>query len=126
MEAHAETFVDAKLKTLVRHLVTSFPHAAILSRPVEEPYHLFLIVPYSGTPEKAIRIERTLLVERNPSVHDFSCLLDSLNLTTFLEGNDWYELTYARWTHQSSKGARYQSSPPRSAGANLPPRSRKN
>ncbi|MEP7153866.1 MAG: hypothetical protein ABI856_19345, partial [Nitrospira sp.] len=85
---------------------------AILSRPVEETYHLFIIVPHGGAPEKAIQVERALLVERNPSVHDFACFLDSLNLTTHLEGRNRYDLTRASWTHPLSERARHQSSHP--------------
>ena len=110
MEDPAEMFVDAKLKALIRHLVMSFPYAAILSRPVEDRYHLFLIVPYGNAREKAIRVERILLVEQHPSVHDFVCLLDRLNLTTFLEEHDRYDLTHARWRHQISELGENRSS----------------
>lgn len=112
MEHHVEMSGDAKLKALIRHLVTTFPHAAILSRRMEETYDLFTIVPYDGAPEKLIQVEKALLVERNPSVHDFACLLDSLNLTTLLEGRDRYDLNHASWTHPVSERARYQSSHP--------------
>lgn len=112
MDYHADMSRNAKLKVLIRHLVTTFPHAAILSRPVLETYHLFIIVPYGGAPEKAIQVERALLVERNPSVHDFACLLDSLNLTTLLEGRAQYDLSHDSWTHPISERARPQSSHP--------------
>ena len=103
MEDPAEMFLNAKVKALIRHLVMSFPHAAILSRPVEDGYHLFLIVPY-GAPEKAIRVERTLLVERHPSVHDFVFLLDRLKLTSLLESHNRYDLTHGRWSQQIRVG----------------------
>ncbi len=104
MKDRAEMFLNAKVKTLIRHLVMSFPHAAILSRPVEDRYHLFLIVPYGDVPEKSIRVERTLLVERHPSVHDFIFLLDRLKLTSFLESHDRYDLTHGRWSQQIRVG----------------------
>jgi hypothetical protein len=110
MEDPAEMVLNAKLKALIRHLVVSFPHAAILSRSVEDRYHLFLMVPYGDAPEKAIRVERALLVERHPSVHDFVLLLDRLNLTSFLERHNRYDLTHNRWSHMISERARHRSS----------------
>jgi hypothetical protein len=111
MEDPAEMVLNAKLKALLRHLVVSFPHASILSRPVEDRYHLFLIVPYGEAPEKTIRVERALLVERHLSVHDFVLLLDRLNITSFLERHNRYDLTHNRWSHIISKRARHRSSP---------------
>ena len=105
MEDPVEMFFNAKLKALIHHLVISFPHAAILSRSVEDRYHLFLIVPYGDAPEKALRVERTLLFERHPSVHAFVFLLDRLNLTSILERHNRYDLTHGRWRYQSSKWA---------------------
>ena len=109
MKDRAEMFLNAKVKTLIRHLVMSFPHAAILSRPVEDRYHLFLIVPYGAVPEKSIRVERTLLVERHPSVHDFIFLLDRLKLTSFLESHDRYDSLMAGGASKS-EWARLRSS----------------
>lgn len=98
MEYPREMKADLKLKMLIRHLVTTFPQAAILSRQVGDRYHVFVIVPYGGGPEKAIQVERALLVERNPSVDEFGPLLDSLNLTTLLQGCDRYDLSEASWS----------------------------
>ena len=39
---------EAALKALIRHLVLSFPKAAILSRQVGDRYHVFVMVPYAG------------------------------------------------------------------------------
>ncbi len=110
MEDPANIFLNAKLKALIRHLVMSLPHAAILSRSVENRYHLFLIAPFGGAHEKAMRVEITVLVERHPSVHDFVFLLDRLNLTSFLERHNRYDLTHGMWSHQILKWARHRSS----------------
>ena len=97
MEGHLERERggDAKLKVLIWHLVTTFPQAAILSRQVEDTYHLFIIVFYGGAPEKAIQVERALLVDRDSSLDEFSSFLASLNLPTLLQGCDRYDLRHA-------------------------------
>ena len=97
MEFPEEASVEAKLKALIRHLVRTFPQTSILSRQVGDTYHVFVIVPYAGGPEKAIQVERALLVEREPSVDEFGALLDRLNLSTVLQGSDRYELSHTSW-----------------------------
>jgi hypothetical protein len=47
---------DAKLQTLIHHLVKSFPQTSILSRQVGNSYHVCVIVPHDGAPEKTIKI----------------------------------------------------------------------
>ena len=67
-----DTNVEAKLKVLIRHLVTSFPETSILSREIAGRYHLFIIVPYSGGPEKAIQVDRAVLREPALSEDEFA------------------------------------------------------
>ena len=99
MEYPGEVRGDAKLNVLIRHLVALFPQAAILSRQIGDTYHLFVIVPYGGGPEKAIQIERALLIERDPSVDEFGALLERLNLSMVLQRYDRYELSHTSWPH---------------------------
>jgi hypothetical protein len=51
MARPAQVRGDATLKVLIRHLVLSFPQAAILSRSVGGRYHVCVIVPYDGGAE---------------------------------------------------------------------------
>lgn len=97
MEHSSETSVDEKLRSLIWYLVTAFPQAAILSRQVEERYHVFIIVPYGGGPEKAIQVERALLLDQDLSVDELGLLLDTLNLPTLLQGCERYDLNEASW-----------------------------
>ena len=97
MEIPEEASVEAKLKALIRHLVRTFPQTSILSRQVGDTYHVFVIVPYAGGTEKAIQVERALLVEREPSVDELGALLERLNLSTVLQGSDRYELSHTSW-----------------------------
>ena len=65
MEFPGQARGDAKLKALIRHLLRTFPQTSILSRQVGDTYHVFVIVPYGGGPEKAIQVESALLVDRD-------------------------------------------------------------
>ena len=89
---------DAKLQTLIHHLVNSFPLTSILSRQVGNVYHVFVIVPHNGAPDKTIQVERALLVEPSPSLDEFTVFLTRLDLPRVLEGCARYDLRYAMWT----------------------------
>ena len=93
------TGAEAKLKVLIRHLVMSFPHTSILSRQIEDRYHLLVIVPYEGGPEKAIQVERAFLFEKDRSVEDFGVFLSHLNLPTLLHDRERYDLRSASRPH---------------------------
>ena len=92
MDLPEELRADVKLKVLIWHLVLSFPHATILSRQVGDTYHVFIIAPYDGGPEKVIQVERAVLSERHPTVDDFRALLESLHLPTLLQTGARYDL----------------------------------
>ncbi len=89
------TGAETKLKVLIRHLVMSFPHTSILSRQVEGRYHLLVIVPYEGSPEKAMQVERAYLFEQDRSVEDFEVFLSHLNLPTLFHDRERYDLCSA-------------------------------
>ena len=99
MELHGQARGDAKLAVLIRHLVRTFPQTSILSRQVGDTYHVFVIVPYGGGPEKAIQVESALLVEREPSVDELGALLERLNLSMVLQRYDRYALSHTSWPH---------------------------
>jgi hypothetical protein len=88
-----EAGAEVKLKVLIRYLVLSFPEAGVLSRQVEERYHVFVIVPYGGGPEKTIQVERAVLTESARSIKDFECCLSELNLPLWVQTHERYELT---------------------------------
>jgi hypothetical protein len=92
MDFPDEARADAKLKVLIRHLVLSFPHATILSRQVEDRYHVFVIAPYEGGPDKAVQVERAVLVERHTTVDEFRVLLESLHLPTLLQSCERFDI----------------------------------
>jgi hypothetical protein len=71
------------------------PQTSILSRQVGDTYHVFVIVPYGGGPEKAIQVESALLVEQDSSVEEFGSLRDSLNLSALIQGRERYDLCRA-------------------------------
>ena len=83
---------EAKLKVLIRHLVLTFPHAGILSRQVGHAYHVCIIAPYDGSPEKTIQVERALLAESARSIKEFECFLAQLNLPGLFQTCERYEL----------------------------------
>jgi len=95
MSNREETRVDAKLNVLIRHLVLSFPQAAILSRAVGERYYVCVIVPHDGSSEKALQVERGLLHESGGSIEEFERYLFQLNLPLIFQTRERYELTSA-------------------------------
>ena len=95
MEPARDSAVDAKFKALIRHLVTSFPQTSILSRQVGETYHVFVIVPYEGGPEKTIQVDRAMLADRHTTVDEFCILLESLHLPTHFQSSERYDLRHA-------------------------------
>ena len=90
-----ETRRDTKLQALIRHLVLSFPKAAILSRSVQERYHVCVIVPYDGSPEKALQVERTLCRESARSIQEFERFLFHLNLPLIFQTHERYDVGLA-------------------------------
>ena len=83
---------EAKLKILIRHLVVSFPQASILSRQVGDRYHVFVMVPYDGGPEKLIQVERSMLADRQTTMQEFRVLLENLHLPTLLQSCERYDI----------------------------------
>ena len=107
MMEHARDIAgDAKLKALIRHLVTTFPQTSILSRQVGETYHVFVIVPYEGGPEKTIQVDRALLTDRQTTVDEFCMLLESLHLPTLLQSSERYDLRHADQSQPEPAGTR--------------------
>ena len=100
---------DAKLQTLIHHLVRSFPQTSILSRQVGNSYHMCVIVPHNGAPEKTIQVERALLVEPSPSLAEFAVFLTRLDLSRVLEGCARYDLRQAMWTQAQTACLRAQA-----------------
>ncbi len=90
-----ETRRDRKLQALIRHLVLSFPQAAILSRSVGERYHVCIIVPYDGSPEKALQVERALCRESARSIQEFEQFLFHLNLPLIFQTHERYDVRLA-------------------------------
>ena len=86
---------EVALKALIRHLVLSFPDTAILSRQVGDRYHVFVIVPYAGGPEKTIQAERAWLDQCARSIETCERLLDGLDLPRLFLTRDRVELRYA-------------------------------
>lgn len=86
---------EAKRKALVRHLVLTFPHAAIMSRSVLERYHVFVIVPYDGSPEKTVQVEGAVYRESASSVKDFKQFLFQLKLPLLFQTRERYDLRSA-------------------------------
>ena len=97
MEIPEEASVDSQTGGADSASPETFPQTSILSRQVGDTYHVFVIVPYGGGPEKAIQVESALLVEREPSVDELGALLERLNLSTVLQGSDRYELSHTSW-----------------------------
>jgi hypothetical protein len=90
-----ETGADAGLKVLIRYLVLSFPQATIFSRSVGERYHVCVIVPYDGSPEKAVQVERALCGESARSIREFERFLSQLNLPLLFQTRERYEVRLA-------------------------------
>jgi hypothetical protein len=85
---------EEKLRLLIRHLVLSFPLASILSRQVEDRYHVFVIVPHDGSREKTLQVETTLLREWSLRVEEFAALLSTLDLRTVFDRGDRCDLDW--------------------------------
>ncbi len=100
MEYETARRVNAKVKAVIWHLVTRFPHAAILSRQVEGKDHHFTIIPHDETPEKEIQIAQALLANRTPNVPELRTLLYRLHIATILQECDRYHLTRTDGQHQ--------------------------
>jgi hypothetical protein len=103
MHPTGEARADATLKVLIRHLVLSFPQAAILSRSAGGRYYVCVIVPYDGGVEKAIQIERAWLAER-ATLEEFQQVLEHLNLPAILQTCERYELRLARGSAPANEG----------------------
>ncbi|MCE3222859.1 MAG: hypothetical protein K0S58_1039 [Nitrospira sp.] len=105
MESAGEARVDATLRALIRHLVLSFPQAAILSRSVGTRYHVCVIVPYDGSPEKTVQAEQAMDGERARSVKDVERQLSQLNLPLLLQTRERYDLSLTnRQPHEPACG----------------------
>lgn len=98
-----EAWADAKLKALIGHLVRIFPNAAVLSRQVADRYHVFVIMPYDGSTEKAIQVDRVLFLDRDAAVEEFVSLLCSVDLPSVLQMCDRYHLTHASWPQEMAR-----------------------
>lgn len=83
---------EDKVTVLIRYLVHSFPLASILSRQVEARYHLFVIVPFDGTPEKTLQVEIATFRDQRLPVERFAARLSALNLHRVFDRVDRYEL----------------------------------
>jgi hypothetical protein len=83
---------EDKLTVLIRYLVHSFPLASILSRRVEDRYHVFVIVPFDGSREKTLQVETTVFHDQQLPIGRFASLLSMLNLRTVYERGDRYDL----------------------------------
>lgn len=83
---------ENKLTVLIKYLVRSFPLASILSRRVGDRYHVFVIVPFDGSPEKTLQVETTVFYDQQLQIGRFASLLSMLNLRTFYERGDRYDL----------------------------------
>ncbi len=78
MAPTTQASAEAKVKAVIGHLVILFPHATVFSRQVADRYHVFVIVPYDGSPEKAIQVDRTVFLDPFLGVEEFASLLRSL------------------------------------------------
>ena len=84
----------AALKALIRHLVLSFPKAAILSRQVGDRYHVFVMVPYAGGPENTLQVDRAWLVDSARSIKASERVLQALDLPRLFQTRERVELRY--------------------------------
>lgn len=94
MAWYHERIAEEKLTVLIRYLVHSFPLASILSRQVGDRYHVFVIVPFDGSPEKTLQVETTVFRNRSLRVEGFTALLSTLNLRRLFDQNDRYDLNW--------------------------------
>jgi hypothetical protein len=92
MESAGEARVDATLTALIRHLVLSFPQAAILSRSVGTRYQVCVIVPYDGSPEKTVQAERAVDGKQARSIQEVERQLSQLNRPLLLQTRERYDL----------------------------------
>ena len=92
MQTASDARVEATLKVLIQHLVLCFPHATIFFRQVRYAYHVFVIAPYGGGPEKAVQVERAWLADQQTTMDEFRQVLENLNLPAILQTCDRYDL----------------------------------
>jgi hypothetical protein len=97
MERAEEINVVSKLKSLVYHLVASFPQASILFREIAEGNYLFVIVPYSGETEKVVQVHHAVLREQTLTEEEFARRVERLHLAAILQGCGRYELGPQSW-----------------------------
>ncbi len=102
VERAEDTHVATKLKVLVRHLVASFPETSILFREIGGRYHLFVIVPYSGGPEKVIQVDQAVLGDLALTEDEFASRVGRLHLPTILQGCARYDLGPHSWSSVGS------------------------
>ncbi len=55
-------------------------------------------MPYEGGPEKAIQVDRALLIEHELTGDELAFLLDRLDVTKRLQGCERYELSARSWS----------------------------
>lgn len=110
-----ESHVDAKLRVLTRYIVASFPEASILSREIGGRYHLFVLVPFAGGPDKVIQVDRAVLADPTLPEKEFVTRIDQLHLPTLLRRCGRYDLQPYNWLPTSSKNG------PSNSHAPLPP-----
>lgn len=92
MPTASDVRFEATLTVLIQHLVLCFPHATIFSRQVRDAYHVFVIAPYGGGPEKTVQVERAWLADHPTTMDAFRQVLKSLNLPAILQMCDRYNL----------------------------------
>ncbi len=110
-------WAEAKVRALIAHLVRLFPRATVFSRQVEDRYHVFVIVPYDGSPEKAIQADQAVFRDPLLGVEGFAARLSGLSLSTVLETSDRYELRLHEerpaWDTPVTGGGRHAQYPAR-------------
>jgi hypothetical protein len=99
MAQSADRGIEVALKTLIRHLVLSFPETTILSRQVGDRYHVVVIVPYAGGPENTLQVERAWLLESARSIKASERLLESLDLPRLFQTRERVELRHPSTPH---------------------------
>ena len=95
MAWYQEPSAEDKLTVLIRYLVHSFPLASILSRQVDECYHVFVIVPFDGSHEKTLQVETRVFRNRTQRVEAFAAILSALNLRRVFDHCDRYDLDWS-------------------------------
>lgn len=113
MAWYKERSAEEKFTVLIRYLVHSFPLASILSRQVGDRYHVFIIVPFDGSPEKTLQVETSIFRRQSLRVEGFAALLSALNLRRVFDRTDRYDLDW--FGHHPEAGHA-----PACSGASLP------